>query len=180
MTQSGTHYLKTLGSGYPKNIEELIARATEFNALRADGAGPNPNRWMMIKRESGSGGLDDYRYTSVRDVRTIIAGILTSQKLGATVYPTLPKRTPLITAPPEPPGGGAGSPVNLANLTGFPDLIVPVGFTGDELPVALSFLGPAFSEPKLLTIGYSFEQATHARRLPVNTPRLQGEAIRIR
>jgi amidase len=69
--------------------------------------------------------------------------------------------------------------VNLANLTGFPDLIVPVGFTGDELPVTLSFLGPAFSEAKLLAIGYSFEQATQARRLPIQTPRLQGEVIRI-
>jgi amidase len=177
-------YLKTLGPSYPKNIEQLVARATEFNALRPDGAGPNPNRWTLMKREADSGGLNDYRYTSVRDhalpmVRAIIEGILTSQKLDAIVYPTLPKRTPLITAPPEPPGGGVGSPVNLANLTGFPDLIVPAGFTGDELPVTLSFLGIAFSEPKLLAIGYSFEQATHARRLPIRTPRLRGEAIRV-
>jgi amidase len=179
-----TDYLKTLGPAYPKNIEQLIAKATEFNALRPDGAGPNPNRWTMMKREAGSGGLDDYRYTSVRDhalpmVRAIIEGILTSQKLDAIVYPTQPKRPPLLTAPPDPPGGGAGSPVNLANLTGFPDLIVPVGFTGDGLPVTLSFLGPAFSEARLIAIGYSFEQATHARRLPVNTPRLQGESIRV-
>jgi amidase len=178
------NYLKTLGSGYPKNIEQLIAQATEFNGLREDGAGPNPNRWTLLKREAGSGGLDDYRYTSVRDhalpmVRTIIEGILTSQKLDAIVYPTLPKRTPLLSAPPDPPGGTAASPVNLANLTGFPDLIVPAGFTGDELPVALSFLGPAFSEPKLLAIGYSFEQTTRARRLPVHTPRLQGETFTV-
>ena len=137
-----------------------------------------------MKREAGSGGLDDYRYTSVRDhalpmVRTIIEGILSSQKLDAIVYPTLPKRPPLLTARPDPPGGGAGSPVNLANLTGFPDLIVPVGFTGDGFPVTLSFFGPAFSEAKLIAIGHSFEQATHARRLPVNTPRLQGESIQV-
>ena len=156
----------------------------EFNALRADGAGPNPNRWTMMKREAGSGSLEDYRYTSVRDyalpmVRTIIEGILTSQKLDAIVYPTRPKRPPLLTAPPDPPGGDAGTAVNLANLTGFPDLIVPAGFTGDGLPVTLSFLGAAFSEPKLLAIGYSFEQATHARRLPVHTPRLEGEVVRV-
>jgi amidase len=177
-------YLKTLGPNYPKNIEQLLARATEFNALRPDGAGPNPNRWAMLKREAESGGLDDFRYTSVRDhalpmVRAIIEGILASQKLDALVYPTLPTRPPLITAPPNPPGGTAGTPVNLANLTGFPDLIVPAGFTGDELPVALSFLGPAFSEAKLLALGYSFEQATRARRLPVHTPRLPGESIRV-
>jgi amidase len=177
-------YLKTLGPGYPKNIQELLGRATEFNALRADGAGPNPNRWTLFKREVESGGLDDYRYTSVRDhalpmVRAIIEGVLTSQKLDALVYPTLPTRPPLITAPPPPPGGTSGTPVNLANLTGFPDLIVPAGFTGDELPVTLSFFGRAFSEARLLALGYSFEQTTHARRLPVHTPRLPGEVIRL-
>ena len=177
-------YLSTLGAGYPKNIDQLIARASEFNALRSDGAGPNPNRWALMSREAEAGGLDDYRYTSVRDhalpmVRAIIEGILTAQKLDALVYPTLPRRPPLLTAPPDPPGGGAGTPVNIANLTGFPDLIVPVGFTGDGLPVALSFLGPAFSESRLLAIGYSFEQATRARRLPIHTPRLPGESVRI-
>jgi amidase len=69
--------------------------------------------------------------------------------------------------------------VNLANLTGFPDLIVPAGFTGDHLPVGLSFLAPAFGEGRLLALGYSFEQASRARRLPVHTPRLRGETITI-
>ena len=177
-------YLSTLGVAYPKNVDQLIARAAEFNAPRSDGAGPNPNRWTLLNREAGSGGLDDYRYTSVRDhalpmLRSVIQGILTAQKLDALVYPTLTKRPPLLTDPPEPPGGGAGTPVNLANLTGFPDLIVPAGFTGDGLPVALSFLGAAFREPRLLALGYSFEQATHARRLPVHTPRLQRETITV-
>ena len=71
------------------------------------------------------------------------------------------------------------SATNIANLTGFPDLIVPAGFTGDRLPVGLSFFGPAFSEPKLLALGYSFEQATQARRRPVTTPALPGEAINV-
>jgi amidase len=67
--------------------------------------------------------------------------------------------------------------VILANLTGFPDLIVPAGFTGRGLPVAISFLGPAFSEPRLLALGYAFESRTKARRLPVTTPALVGETI---
>ena len=56
---------------------------------------------------------------------------------------------------------------------------MPAGFTGDDLPVGISFLGPAFSESKLIALGYSFEQATHARRLPVNTPKMAGEAITV-
>ena len=82
----------------------------------------------------------------------------------------------LTAAPPDTPGGGRENGTNLANLTGFPDLIVPAGFTGDRLPVGLSFFGPAFSEPKLLALGYAFEQATHARRRPVTTPGLPGES----
>ncbi len=178
------NYLATIGPGYPKTLDQLIERATRMNALRADGAGPNPGRWGVMRREAGSGTLDDYRYTSVRDhalpmVRAVIDGIFAAEKLDAIVYPTSPRRPPLITAPPEVPGGGPASPTNIANLTGFPDLIVPAGFTGDDLPVGLSFLGPAFSEGKLLALGYSFEKATRARRLPVHTPRLQDESITV-
>ena len=71
------------------------------------------------------------------------------------------------------------NPTDIANLTGFPDLVVPAGFTGDNLPVGLSFFGLAFSEPKLLSLGYSFEQATKARRRPVHTPALPGESISV-
>jgi amidase len=150
--------------------------------LRADGAGPNPGRWGLMKREAGSGTLDDYRYTAVRDhglplMRAVIDGVFKSERLDAIIYPTASRRPALIAAPPEVPGGAAASGSNLANLTGFPDLIVPAGFTGDDLPVGLSFFGPAFSEPKLLALGYAFEQATHARRLPVHTPKLPGDTI---
>lgn len=177
-------YLSTIGPSYPKNIDQMIDRANRFTSLRADGAGPNPSRWTLFKREASSGKLDDYRYTSVRDyglpmVRAAIEGIFASQKLDVIVYPTSPRRPALISAPPDPPGGGTGSPTNIANLTGFPDLIVPAGFTGDDLPVGLSFFGPAFSEQKLLSLGYSFEQATRARRLPRHAPALKGESITV-
>ena len=177
-------YLATLGPGYPKTLPEMIERASQINALRADGAGPNPNRWTLFKRELESGTLDDYRYTSVHDhglamVRQIVDGIITAQKLDAIVYPTSPRRPGLIAESGVPGGGGPPSPMSIANLTGFPDLIVPAGFTGDGLPVGLSFFGPAFSEPTLLALGYSFEQATHARRRPIHTPSRPGEAISI-
>jgi amidase len=175
-------YLATLGPSYPKNINELIARSNRVTSLRPDGAGPNESRWTLFKREAASGKLDDYRYLSVRDhglpmVREVVEGIIAAEKLDAIVYPTSPRRPAQIAAPPEPTASGISSATNIANLTGFPDLIVPAGFTGDDLPVGLSFFGPAFSEPKLLALGYSFEQLTHARRLPVTTPALAGETI---
>jgi len=72
------------------------------------------------------------------------------------------------------------SAVTIANMAGFPDLVLPAGFTSDRLPVGLSLLGPAFIEGRLLALGYAFEQATRARRRPVHTPALPGETIRAR
>jgi amidase len=85
--------------------------------------------------------------------------------------------TGLVCSPSAILGAMGLGATNIANLTGFPDLIVPAGFTGDRLPVTLSFLGPAFSEPRLLALGYSFEQLTRARRVPRQTPLLSGEVI---
>ena len=175
-------YLKTLGPKYPKNITELIERARRVNAPRPDGASPNPARWSLMVRESTSGTLNDYQYTAVRDhalplVRAILDGIFKANNIEAIVYPTSSRRPQRIDAPPDPPGGAATSGSNLANLSGFPDLIVPAGFSTEDLPIGISFVGPAFSESRLLAIGYAFEQATKARRLPIHTPLRPSDSI---
>src|SRR5213593_945791 len=183
-------YLKGTGPKYPKSLAEMIDRANQFNATRADGVRPNPSRWTLFKREIEAGSMTDYRYTAVHDfglpmIRAVVEGMFASQQLDAIVYPTASRRPALIAA--LPPGAGtttasalsaAGlAASDIANLTGFPDLIVPAGFTGDSLPVGLSFFGRAFGESKLLSLGYSFEQATKARRRPVHKPALPGETI---
>lgn len=177
-------YLKTLGPKYPKTITELVEQARRVNAPRPDGASPNPGRWSLMVRESASGTLNDYQYTSVRDhglplVRAILAGVFKSANLDAIAYPTASRRPQRIDAPPEPPGGASTSGSNLANLSGLPELIVPAGFSTEDLPIGISFIGQAFSEPRLLGIGYAFEQATKARRLPVHTPLRPGESIAV-
>ena len=177
-------YLKTLGPKYPKSITELIEQARRVNAPRPDGASPNPARWSLMLRESTSGTITDYQYTSVRDhalplVRAILDGIFKANNLDAIAYPTSSRRPQRIDAPPDPPGGAAANGSNLANLSGFPDVIVPAGFSTEDLPIGISFLGPAFSESRLLAIGFAFEQATKARRLPVHTPLRMGDAIAI-
>jgi amidase len=108
--------------------------------------------------------------------RAYVLAVMEKYQLDAIIYPTSPQPAREIGAGTfgDTPGGGGGgtSPSGIANQTGFPDLIVPAGMTKDGLPVTLSFLGPAFSEPKLLAYGYDFEQATHARVLPKTTPKL--------
>ena len=184
-------YLQTLGPGFPKNISDLVRRSGNLVAPSKEGFIPNPSRWNLLKREENSGSLEDYDYLAVHNhglplTRAIISGILVKHRLDAIVYPTSPRRPTRSDADP-PPASASGSsalvaslmtsPTNLANLTGFPDLIVPAGFTSGGLPVTISFLGAAFSEPRLLALGYSFEQSTGAHRLPIYTPQLPGETI---
>lgn len=177
-------YLATTGPQYPKTLADLVKQSKTLTARREDGVIPNPGRWQLMMKEDESGALTDYEYLAVRDhalplMRGIIGGLMEAEKLDAIVYPTSHVRPERVDPDPDPEGapGSGGSPVILANLTGFPDLIVPAGFTGRGLPVSISFMGPAFSESRLLSLGYAFEQLTKARRLPVTTPALPGETI---
>ena len=177
-------YLATIGPEYPKTLDDIIKQSMRLTSRREDGAIPNPGRWNLMMSEDDSGELEDYEYIAVRDhalplVQSVMAGIMRDNELDVIVYPTSTTRPGRVDPDPNPNGapGGGGSPVTLANMSGFPDIIVPAGFTGMGLPITISFMGPAFSEPRLLGLGYAFEQLTKARRLPVYTPALEGEEI---
>ena len=58
-----------------------------------------------------------------------------------------------------------------AAVAGYPHLTVPCGFAAG-LPVGLSFVGPAWSEARLLRFGFAFEQATQALQFPSLSPSL--------
>jgi amidase len=64
-----------------------------------------------------------------------------------------------------------GSPTTLPAVAGYPHLTVPMG-AAKGLPIGLSFIGPAWSEARLLAFGYAFEQQIHARRDPAFAPTL--------
>ena len=174
-------YLATLGAEYPKSVADLVERSQQLLSTTPRGGTPNPTRWTLFQQEEASGLQTDHEYVAMRDhglpmVRSLIEGLITSQNLDAIVYPTSPTRpAPVVGGG----GGGLGIPsaTNLANLSGFPDLIVPAGYTSDRLPVGISFFGTAFSEAKLLGLGYAFEQRTKVRRDPATTPLLDGDVI---
>jgi amidase len=63
-----------------------------------------------------------------------------------------------------------GSSTYPSAVAGYPIVNVPMGFVFDLLPVGISFLGTAWSEPTLIKLAYAYEQATHHRRAPKFIP----------
>ena len=59
-----------------------------------------------------------------------------------------------------------GGSSKAAAVSGFPLITVPAGFVADRLPIGLTFMGPALSEPTLLKLAFAFEQAHPVRRPP--------------
>lgn len=57
------------------------------------------------------------------------------------------------------------SPARLPAVAGYPHLTVPMGEVGG-LPIGLSFIGAKWSDAKVLSLGYAYEQASRARRNP--------------
>jgi Asp-tRNA(Asn)/Glu-tRNA(Gln) amidotransferase A subunit family amidase len=67
----------------------------------------------------------------------------------------------------------------LSNGTGFPAVTFPGGFSTPSatapvgIPVGAELLGRDYSEPLLLSLAYSFEQAARVRKMPASTPPLK-------
>jgi amidase len=68
-------------------------------------------------------------------------------------------------------GGGSSS---LPAVAGYPHVTVPMGVAAG-LPVGISFIGEAWSEAKLLSFAYAYEQRAHARTPPRYTRHLEED-----
>jgi len=165
-------YLATLKPGYPKTLAELVAKAED----PATGYRSASKRDGLKKWDETAPALTDPVYLAAKEqgmglFRAAVLAEFTQYHLDAMIYPTSSVPAQKILPP-----DAAATPVvsgrTFANETGFPDLIVPAGMTPEGLPVTISFVGPSFSEPKLLGYGYDFEQATMARVVPRYTPML--------
>ncbi len=64
----------------------------------------------------------------------------------------------------QPRGSQPASVTAYAATAGYPHLCVPMGLV-EGMPVGLSFVGPAWSEQLLLSLGYAYEQAS-GKRVP--------------
>jgi amidase len=107
-------------------------------------------------------GLSDPAYKKARAASFRAAGpngidhLLKQYRVVALVGPTMPPAWKIDAVNGDQISGGrAGS---LAAVAGYPHLTVPMGLV-KGLPVGLSFIGPKWSEARLLSLGFAYEQA---------------------
>lgn len=145
-----------------------LADVIAFNRANADREMPLFGQ-ELFERAEATGGLADPAYLEARDLARRLAGpegidaLLKTYDVTALVGPTMGPAwliDPVLKD--HYVGGGAGG---AAAVAGYPHLTAPMGLVGG-LPVGLSFVGPKWSEARLLAYGYAFEQATRARRAP--------------
>ncbi len=157
-------YLARLGPNAPvKSLKEII----EFNDRNRLREMPYFGQDLFLKSE-GKGPLTDKEYLDALAKNHQLArteGIdatMDKYQLDAIVAPTGGPAwlTDLLNG-----DHVAGGSSNSAAVAGYPNINVTAGHIWG-LPVGISFFGRAWSEPVLIKLAYSFEQATKARQTP--------------
>jgi amidase len=157
-------YLARLGPGAPvRSLQDIIA----FNERNRQKEMPYFGQDLFLKAQA-KGPLTDKEYVDALAKNHQLArtegidALMDKHKLDAIVAPTGGPAwlTDLVNG-----DHSAGGSSNAAAVAGYPNINVTAGFLSG-LPVGISFFGRAWSEPALIKIAYSFEQATKARQAP--------------
>ena len=155
--------------GQPRTLAALI----DWN--RANAAREMP--WFgqeLFERAEALGPLTEKRYVDAlekcrRLSRTEGLDVaFASHRVDALVGPTMGPAYLTDWLNGDAYGGSSSGP---AAVAGYPHLTVPAGFV-HGLPWNLSFVGPPWSEAKLVRYGRVFESAARARRPPTFLPTL--------
>ncbi len=96
-------------------------------------------------------------------LRARVQFVIDSLQLDALAYPTMRQKPVMLGAEPQ-----LGSTCQLGAQSGLPSIAMPAGFMAEGLPVSIELLGKAFTDVRLVSLAYAFEQAG-ARRLPPST-----------
>jgi amidase len=157
-------YLARLGPGAPvSTLQDII----DFNERNRQKEMPYFGQDLFLKAQA-KGPLSEKEYVDALAKNHQLAraegidALMDQYKLDAIVAPTGGPAwlTDLING-----DHSAGGSSNAAAVAGYPNINVTAGFVS-SLPVGISFFGRAWSEPTLIKLAYSFEQATKARKTP--------------
>jgi Asp-tRNA(Asn)/Glu-tRNA(Gln) amidotransferase A subunit family amidase len=97
-------------------------------------------------------------------LRVAVTRLMDSLTLDAMIYPTWSNPPRLIGDLNTPHGDNSQL---FAPTTGFPAITVPMGYTrNNRLPAGITFFGRAWSEFRLIQLGYDYEQHTRHWRAP--------------
>jgi amidase len=131
----------------------------------------------FFEKADATKGLDDPNYRASRALSYQLAGpngidrMLADNNVIALVFPTITSAWKIDVANgdafPNVPWAGS-----LAAVAGYPHLTVPMG-EFKHLPVGLSFVGPPWSEARLLGLGYAYEQAAKLTLTPTLIPSIE-------
>jgi amidase len=164
--------LATYLASTPKNIAvRTLADVIAFNKAHADQELLLFGQELFEKSEAAPG-LGDPAYKAARATSLRLAGadgidkMLADNKLDALVAPTAGPAWVVDAVNGDHASGGSST---LPAVAGYPHLTVPMGLVYG-LPVGFSFIGPAWSEARLLGLGYAFEQALNFRPRPGFVP----------
>ncbi len=157
-------YFASLGPGAPlRTLEDLIA----FNERERAREMPFFGQEIVVKA-AAKGTLEDAAYKKARAACIDAArtrgldALFAKHRLDAVVAPTQGPAWLIDLVNGDSVSGGSSTP---AAVAGYPSVTVPAGFV-HGLPVGLSFVGPAWSDAKLLGYAFAYEQATKMRRPP--------------
>ncbi|WP_025700012.1 amidase family protein [Paenibacillus durus] len=174
-------YLSLLPKDQPKTLEEII-QISESPEVLGSATPVNPARLEGMKdaiKAASQKGSASYKSIISKDIpaaRAEVQKLMKVNNLDAIVFPTMSCPASPRFDIQDPTYACDASDTYaagyVASATGYPEITVPAGVTKAKVPVGISFLGTAYSEQSLINLAYSFEQATKARTIPDNTPRL--------
>jgi amidase len=147
-------YLAGLGGDHPADLAGLI----EFNNRNAADVLNHFGQELFEQAEATSGDLSEAGYLEARSTASRIArdgldAAFTDFNLDAVVALTGHPAWLTDHVLGDYHGWGTSGP---AAVSGYPSITVPAGMVSG-LPVGVSFIGPAWSEPRLIALAHSFE-----------------------
>jgi amidase len=167
-------YLLHTEQGMPHSLAELLRMGQ--SPLIAGSATPvHPGRLGAYRRALESPGLADLDYLHILSerlpaARGLVRALLREHALDAFVVPTMlcPASSLLddFDSSYDCDADDPLQPAYLASIANLPELTLPMGWTGQGLPLGLSLVGTPFGEARLLALGQAFEAVAGARRPP--------------